>query len=192
MKADNDDDDEDDKDITRENNHIYFYSDINRHTIFKLVKYIREATEYSVVTSLKLSIDEIPIYLHISSNGGLLYPAFAAVDAIKSCPISIYSIIEGATASAGTLISVVCKKRYIRPNAHMLIHQLSSSLGGTMNTIEDEFKNLTDISDKMKKLYTDNSKLSKKGLADLLKHDIWLNSDKALEYGLVDELWDKL
>ena len=190
MKADNDDDD--DNDITRENNHIYFYSEVNRHTIFTLVKHIREATEYSVVTSLKLSIAEIPIYLHINSNGGLLFDAFAAVDAIKSCPISIYSIIEGATASAGTLISVVCKKRYIRPNAHMLIHQLSSSLGGKMNEIEDEFKNLTGISDKMKKLYGENSKLSKKVLIDLLKQDIWLNSDKALEYGLVDELWDKL
>lgn len=191
MKSD-DDDDEDKNDIIRENNHIYFYSEVNRHTIFKLVQYIREATEYSVVTSLKLSIDEIPIYLHINSNGGFLFSAFAAIDAIKSCPISIYSIIEGAVASAGTLISVVCKKRYIRPNAHMLIHQLSSSLGGKMNAIEDEFKNLTDISVMMKKLYTENSKLSKKVLADLLKQDIWLNSDKALEYGLVDELWDKL
>jgi ATP-dependent Clp protease, protease subunit len=192
MKADNDDDDEDDKDISRENNHIYFYSNINRHTIFKLVKHIREAVEYSVITSLKLSIDEIPIYLHISSNGGLVYPAFAAVDAIKSCPVSIYSIIEGATASAGTIISVACKKRYIRPNAYMLIHQISSSLGGKMHEIEDEFKNLTDISDKMKKLYADNSKLSKKGLSDLLKQDIWLNSEKALEYGLADEIWDKM
>lgn len=192
MKADDDDNDDDENDITRENNHIYFYSEVNRHTIFTLTKHIREATEYSVVTSLKLSIDEIPIYLHINSNGGFLFAAFAAIDVIQSCPVSIYSIIEGATASAGTLISVVCNKRYIRPNAHMLIHQLSSSLGGKMSAIEDEFKNLNDISDKMKKLYAENSKLSKKVLNELLKQDIWLNSDKVLEYGLVDELWEKL
>ena len=45
---------------------------------------------------------------------------------MESCSISIYTVIEGYTASAGTLISVYGRKRFIRKNTYMLIHQLSS------------------------------------------------------------------
>ena len=68
--ADDDNDDEDDKskvdtDVYRENNHIYFYVEIDRSSIMKLNLLIREAEEYCIITSLKLKLDAIPIYLHI-------------------------------------------------------------------------------------------------------------------------------
>ena len=195
-QSDKSDDDEDSKDkdsdkITRENNHIYFYSEIDRDSTFTLNSLIREAELYCIVTSFKLKIDDIPIYLHINSNGGGIYAAFTTIDTIVACKVPVYSIIEGSTASAGTLISVVCNKRYIRPNAYMLIHQLSSGLWGKMNEIEDEFKNLTELMDRIKQIYKDHSKILRKELNELLKHDLWLNSDTSIKYGLVDEVWTK-
>lgn len=175
--------------VERENNHIYFHCEVDRESIFELTTLIREAEEESLLTSFKLNIEEVPIYLHINSLGGCVYSAFSLIDIINSCRISIYTIIEGATASAGTLISIFGKKRYIRPNAHMLIHQLSSECWGKMSEIEDEFKNLQDLMDKIKNMYKDNTKIPKKELNELLKHDLWLDSDKCLKYGLVDELW---
>lgn len=177
--------------VERENNHIYFHCEVDRESIFELTTLIREAEEESLLTSFKLNIEEVPIYLHINSLGGCVYSAFSLIDIINSCRISIYTIIEGATASAGTLISIFGKKRYIRPNAHMLIHQLSSECWGKMSEIEDEFKNLQDLMDKIKNMYKDNTKIPKKELNELLKHDLWLDSDKCLKYGLVDELWLK-
>jgi len=185
---DDSDDENDESNITRENNHIYFYSEIDRNTIFKLNAFIREAEEYCIINSYKFNID-IPIYLHINSNGGTISDAYAAIDVITSSRIPIYSIIEGATASAGTLLSVVCKKRYIRPNAYMLIHQLNSELWGKMSEIEDEYKNLQETMKKLIKLYVKNSNILKKDLKKMLKHDLWLNSGKCIEYGLVDEIW---
>ena len=82
-----------------------------------------------------------------------------AIDVIQNSKISVHTIIEGATASAGTLISVVGKKRYIRPNAYMLIHQLSSSCWGKMNEIEDEFKNLQSIMKRIKDIYKENANI---------------------------------
>jgi ATP-dependent Clp protease protease subunit len=151
--------------------------------------FIREAEEYCIVTSLRLRIDELPIYLHIYSNGGYIHAAFAAIDVIKSCKVPVYSIIEGATASAGTLISVVCKKRFIRPTSYMLIHQLSSECWGKMSEITDEYKNLTNVMDKITKIYKKYSKLSPKKLEKLLKHDLWLDAKKSIKYGLADELY---
>ena len=180
-----------DEKIERENNNIYFYSEVNRDSIYELTILIKEAEEESIITSYKLGIDKIPIYLHISSFGGSIFAAFTAIDIIHSCKVPIYTIIDGATASAGTLISIMGEKRYVRPNAYMLIHQLSSGCWGKMSEIEDEFKNLQELMDKIKEFYKENTKIPKKELAELLKHDLWLNADKCIQYGLADEVWTK-
>jgi len=177
------------KKIERDCNHIYFYCEIDRESIYDLSVLIKESEEENIMTSFKLKIADIPIYLHINSLGGSVFAAFNAIDIIKSCKVPIYSIIEGSTASAGTLISVVCEKKYIRPNAYMLIHELSSECWGKMSAIEDEFNNLKELMVKIKDIYKDNSSIPKKELNDLLKHDLWLNSEKCLKYGLADELW---
>jgi len=184
-----DDDGDDETKIYKENNHIYFYSEISRNSISKLNTLIRQAEEYCIVTALRLRVDEIPIYLHIYSNGGYIHSAFAAIDVIKGCKVPVYSIIEGATASAGTLISIVCKKRFIRPTAYMLIHQLSSECWGKMSEITDEYTNLSNLMNKITDIYTEYSKLSPKKLEKLLKHDLWLSSHKSIKYGLADELY---
>lgn len=177
------------KKIEREYNHIFFYSEVDRNSIFELIKLIRDAEQENIISAIQLSIENIPIYLHINSNGGMIFEAFNAIDVIQACRVPIYTIIEGATASAGTLMSVVGVKRYIRPSAFMLIHQLRSTCWGKMSEIEDEFKNLKELMDKIKDIYKKYSKIPKKELTNLLKHDLWLNADKSLKYGLVDEIW---
>ena len=181
--------DKDNQKITRENNHIFFHSEVNRGSIFQLLNHIRTAEESCILMKHRFNIEEVPIYLHINSFGGSVFDAMTAIDVIQNCKIPIHTIIEGATASAGTLMSVVGKKRYIRPNAHMLIHQLSSGYWGKMSALEDEFKNLQSLMERIKNIYKENAKIPKKELADVLKHDLWWEKDKCLQYGLVDEIW---
>jgi ATP-dependent Clp endopeptidase proteolytic subunit ClpP len=187
-KEDDDNTDADSK-IYREHNHVYFYTEIDRNSVSKLNTLIREAEEHCIITALRLHIDRVPIYLHIYSNGGYIHAAFAAIDVIKSCRTPVYSVIEGATASAGTLISIVCSKRFIRPTAYMLIHQLSGECWGKMNEIKDEYKNLTELMNRITDIYKTHTTLSSKKLKKLLKHDLWLSAKKSLKYGLVDELF---
>jgi ATP-dependent Clp protease protease subunit len=194
LAEEKEDDNEVDKDkiendIYRDNNHVYFYTDIDRSSVLKLNTLLREAEEFCIITALKLNVDEIPIYLHLYSNGGYLYSAFSVIDVINRSKAPVYSIIEGATASAGTLISVVCKKRFIRPTAYMLIHQLSSECWGKMAEIKDEFQNLSELMTRITDLYVKYSALSPKRLRKLLKHDLWIDAEKSIEYGLVDELY---
>lgn len=180
-----------DRKLERDCNHIYFYCEVDRESIYDLSVLIKESEEENILTSLKLNIPEIPIYLHINSLGGSVFDALNAIDIIRSCKIPIYSIIEGSTASAGTLISVVCEKKYIRPNAFMLIHELSSQYWGKMSAIEDEVNNLKELMVKIINIYNENASIPKKELNDILKRDIWLNSEKCIKYGLVEELWTK-
>ncbi len=184
------DNDDDESKIVRENNHVYFYSEVSRESIFKLNILLREAEKFVHTMSFDLNVKNVPIYLHINSFGGSLYDAYAAVDAIKNLRVPVYSIIEGCAASAGTIISVVCTKRFIGKNAHMLIHQLSSSMWGKMSEIEDEYKHLNELMKQIKRLYGEYTKISKKELTELLKHDIWLNPQICIQYGLVDAIYD--
>jgi len=175
--------------IRHEKNHLYFYAEVDRDTSRELISALRECEDYCIRTKRQMNLKKVPIYLHINSYGGCIFSALNVIDYIESCQVSVYTIIEGSTASAGTLISVCGKKRFIRPNAHMLIHQLSSECWGKMSEIEDEFSNLKSIMVRLKTIYKDHTVIPKKELKRLLKHDLWLSSEQCLEYGLADELW---
>jgi len=175
--------------IQRENNHIYFHSEVTRDSIYELTRLIRQAEESCILTALRFNLPEVPIYLHISSFGGSIFAAFTAIDVMKTCRVPIHTIIEGATASAGTLISVFGAHRYITKTAYMLIHQLSAGCWGKMSEIEDEFENLQELMRKIYKIYKRKTAIPKEELKELLNHDLWLNAKKSIEYGLVDEFW---
>jgi ATP-dependent protease ClpP protease subunit len=179
------------KKITKENNHVYFHAEVNRDNIFELIENIRKCEIDNIVLAHKLCTDPIPIYLHINSFGGCVFDALTAIDIIKACKVPIHTIIEGATASAGTLMSVVGEKRYIRPNAYMLIHQLSSGSWGKMQELEDDFENNKVLMDKILDIYKEHANIPKKQLREILKHDLWWNIETCKKYGLVDEVWER-
>jgi ATP-dependent protease ClpP protease subunit len=177
-------------DIYQEDNHIYFHTDIDRNSIARLSILLRKAEEYCIIMGLRLRMDTVPIYLHIYSNGGCIYSAFSAMDLIQSLKVPVYSVIEGATASAGTLISMICEKRLIRPLGHMLIHQLSSACWGKMSEMTDEYNNLKGLMKTIRDLYLQHTKLSSKKLNELLRQDIWLDATQSITYGLADEIYN--
>lgn len=177
--------------ITKEGNHIYYYAEVDRGSVFEMITHLRKAEIENIVTAHKLCIDPIPIYLHISSFGGSVFDVLTAIDVIQSCKVPVHTIIEGASASAGTLMSVVGAKRYMRPNAHMLIHQLSSGSWGKMCELEDEHENNKLLMKKILDIYKKHADIPKKQLEAILKHDLWWEVDKCIKYGLVDEIWDK-
>ena len=170
-------------------NHIYFYCGVTKKTCLKLNNELRKI-EYNILNDGKSVRNEDKyIYLHINSFGGSVFAALSTIDTINCLRIPVVSIIEGAAASAATMISIVCDYRIIYPNSLMLIHQLSSSTWGKMDELEDEMKNLKKLMKKIKDLYKKYTKLKDKELDDILKHDIWWDSKKCLNSGLVDEIY---
>ena len=181
------------KSIYAKGNHIYFYAGVTKESIYKMNEHlVRLNQEFKDLQRKNPNVEmkSSPIYLHINSYGGSVFAAFAAIDFIKQSEIPVYTIVEGATASAGTIMSVVGKKRYMRPHASMLIHQLSSWLGGKMTEIEDSFQNLEQMMDTIKSVYIKHTKLQGKELDDFLKHDVWWKVDKCISVGLIDEIWE--
>ena len=190
IEDDGDDSDNEDTfvNVYSTDNHIYFYSDVTPNSCFKLIKEIKQTTKLIRELNRQFSVDA-KIHLHINSNGGCVHSAFGVVDMILSNEIDIYTYIEGMAASAGTIISMVGKKRYITENSFMLVHQLSTFMGGKMMEIEDDYKNTTLVMERIKLLYKKYTTFKKKELDELLKHDLLLDSNKCISVGLVDCLY---
>jgi enoyl-CoA hydratase/carnithine racemase len=102
--------------------------------------------------------------------------------------IPIVSIIEGAAASAATIISMVCHKRYITPNSFMLIHQLSTGASGKYEEMKDDFMNDTALMELLYRLYLEHTTMNIATIKKVLKRDLWWDAQKCLENGLVDDI----
>ena len=180
-----------------EENHIYFYDDVNTNSILDLVTHIKnlnrkikyESSEYNITYDCNVKND-VHIYLHINSLGGYVFDSLAAVDTIIKSEIPIISIIEGCAASAATFLSIVCQKRHIREHASMLIHQLSGSCWGTFEQMKDDMKNSKYLMKIIKDIYIKytNEKLEEDKLDEFLQRDIWWAPKKCKKYGLIDEI----
>ena len=172
-------------------NHIYFYSGVNTKSCMNLNIEIKKVANDLMSNRNNFQNLDNYIYIHINSFGGSVFAAMSTIDTIINCPVPIVTIIEGAAASAATLISVVADYRVITKNSFMLIHQLSSSTWGKMEDLEEEMENLRKLMDKIKSIYTDKTNLRGIELEEILKHDIWWDCKKCLEVGLVDKIVDK-
>ena len=93
--------------ITKNHNHIYYHAEVDRGSVFELIEHIRKAEIENIVLAHNMSCDPIPIYIHINSFGGSVFDALTAIDVIKASKVPVHTIIEGASASAGTVFSVV-------------------------------------------------------------------------------------
>ncbi len=169
-------------------NRIYFYSGVTRPKILQLNKGIFSLNVNMISKTAPLEYEPPPIKLHINSYGGSVFAGLAAVDYIKNSRIPVHSVIDGCAASAATLMSCVAERRYMHRNACMLIHQLSGVMWGKFQEMQDDMQNSEMLMEKIKNIYKEHTKIPKKELDNILKHDIWWEADKCLEYGLVDEL----
>jgi ATP-dependent protease ClpP protease subunit len=177
---------------------IYFYANIDKKTIIELQKETQRVVD-SIVTKARIAeqigceVTYPPIKLHISSFGGGIFAAFSYMDfmtqlKIKNPKIIFHTIIEGGSASAATLISVTGDKRYITEYGYMLVHQLASMHWGKYNELQDDMKNSAEFMDRIKQIYITHTTIPKASLNKILKHDLYWNAEKCLEYGLVDEV----
>ena len=178
--------------VTVRDNHIYYYGGVTTSNCLKLNLAIQDVSRKLSLVRVDMGVDNLKIFLHINSFGGSVFAALSSIDTIMNCDYPIVSIIEGAAASAATLMSVVCHERVIRPNAYMLIHQMSSGFWGKMEEIKDEFMNLKKLTKKLKRLYKQHTKLNNKTsevkLNEILKRDLWWDSEECIKYGLVDRV----
>ena len=188
--------------IIRIEDSIYFSEKINYDTVFELIRCLRcaeidhlddvKALEAEVKKSKVKCADAIieprPIKLYLTTHGGLVHAAFSVVDCIRAMKVPVHTYVSGYVASAGTLISLAGAKRYITPNAFMMIHEIRSGFWGRYSEVRVEHENITKLMDHVTKYYLERTKITKEKLAEMLRTDNDLTAAESKELGLVDEI----
>lgn len=172
-----------------DNNELYFYNDVNVESALVINKTLSDLARQLLIAKITFDLQETPhIKLHINSDGGEVFGALSIVDRIQASKVPVHSYAEGLVASASTLISVSCHKRYIRKNTILLIHQVRSWFEGTYEDFNDEKQNMDLIMKVVKGIYLKHTKFTEDELNTILKRDIYLNAEDAIKFGLADEI----
>lgn len=176
--------------VQREDNHIYFYTEVNKESVLELNKALKTAACEMLHTANVLEIATPEIKLHINSPGGSLLDCLASVDSVRKCQAPVHSIIEGSAASAATLISVSAARRSINKHSYMLIHQLSSGAYGKFEELVDDMENNKTLMKAIRQIYLERTKIPENLLKEILKKDLYFDAKQCLKYGLVDVIID--
>jgi ATP-dependent Clp protease, protease subunit len=186
--------------IRRLENTIFFSDRINYQTVHEL-NYVLHQVEADILDDVKLAeadvkktkakladicIEPKPIILHLTTHGGLVHAAFSVVDTIRSLHVPVHTVVSGYVASAGTLISLAGKRRFITPNSFMMIHEVRSGFWGRYSDVRVEHENLTKLMEHIRRYYLGKTKISSERLTEMLRTDTDLNATECLELGLVD------
>jgi ATP-dependent protease ClpP protease subunit len=172
-------------------NRIYFYSEIDRGAVLNFNKNLREMANSHISDAQIRGIDKpVHIQLHIQSYGGGIFSGFAAMDELIEVAklVDVHTVIDGCCASAATFISIMGTTRYINKHAFMLIHQLSNVMWGKYEEFRDEMTNMDILMETIRNLYREKTRLPEDKIQEILKHDLWFDANKCLEYGLVDAI----
>ena len=133
---------------------------------------------------------EKDIYLYINSPGGSITAGMAIYDTMQFVPNDIVTVGIGMAASMGQLLltSGTKGKRYITPNARVLLHQPHGGFGGTASDIQTQAELILSMK---KQLASITAEQTGKSVEQIMKdgdRDRWFTAEEALEYGFIDHI----
>lgn len=161
-------------------NEIYLYNDITEEVARELVITLRKL-EKKIKTH---------IVLYIHSSGGDVYSGLSIMDHIDSLKIPVHTVADGLCCSAATLILLSGKKKLMKKNSRILIHQISTEIStSTHSELLDEVEHMNNLTSQLKNIYTERTKIPSDKLELFMSRDIYLNLEESIQYGIVDCQW---
>ncbi|TLF34517.1 ATP-dependent Clp protease proteolytic subunit [Microbacterium sp. 5K110] len=130
------------------------------------------------------------IYLYINSPGGSITAGMAIYDTMQFVPNDIVTVGIGMAASMGQLLltSGTKGKRYITPNARVLLHQPHGGFGGTASDIQTQAQLILDMKKRLAEITAAQTGKSVEQINADGDRDRWFSAAEALEYGFVDHM----
>lgn len=130
------------------------------------------------------------IYMYINSPGGSVTATLAMIDAMNHIKPDVATVCVGIAASGGALLlSQGAKgKRFVLPNAEVMIHQPLGGAEGQATDIEITARHILKTRDNLNKML---SKATGQKLAQIEKdveRDFFMDAEEAVKYGIVDKI----
>ena len=172
------------------------YSRLLKDRIILLTGEINDNTANSIVAQLLFldseSNDDISIY--INSPGGSITSGMAIYDTMNIIKSDVSTICIGMSASmAAFLLSSGKKgKRYILPNAEVMIHQPLGGAQGQATEIKIAATRILKLKEKLNKILSKNTNQSLEKIQNDTERDYFLDAEGAKQYGIVDKIIENM
>ena len=139
------------------------------------------------------SLNNEDISLYINSPGGSITSGMAIYDTMKFIKSDVSTICIGLAASmAAFLLSCGAKgKRFILPNSEVMIHQPLGGVSGQATEIKIAAERILKLKEKLNRILSNNTNKDFDTISKDTERDYFMDSNEALEYGIVDKIIKK-
>ncbi len=171
------------------------YSRLLQDRIIILFGEITDATSASIISQLLFlsSTDEKKdIYIYINSPGGSVTAGLSIYDTMKYIKPNVITIGMGLCASMGAFLLSSGDKRYALENTKVMIHQPLGGAKGQATDIMIVAEEIISIKKKLNEILSINTKQPLSKIEHDTERDFYMDANKALEYGIIDEIVKKM
>lgn len=136
------------------------------------------------------SLNQDEIKLYINSPGGYVTAGFSIYDTIKQIKSPVSTICTGLAASMGSILLSAGEKgkRFIQPNARVMIHQPSGGTRGPASDIEITAQEILKTKELSAQILADNCGQKFEKVMKDFNRDHWMDAEESVAYGIVDEV----
>jgi ATP-dependent Clp protease protease subunit len=169
------------------------YSRLLKERIIFLTGGINDEVANLVIAQMLFLQSEDPkkdISLYINSPGGVVTAGLAIVDTMNHIQPDVSTVCVGMAASMGAVILAAGKKgkRFVLPNAEIMIHQPSGGAEGMAADIEITAKQILKIRAKLNAFLAKATGQTVKKIEQDVDRDFFMDADEAVTYGIVDKI----
>ena len=172
------------------------YSRLLKERIIFLGEEVTDVSASLIVSQLlflEAEDQEKDISLYINSPGGSVTAGMAIYDTMNFIKCDVSTICMGMAASMGSfLLSGGAKgKRMALPNAEIMIHQPMGGAQGQATEIQIAAEHILQTKKRLNRILSENTGKPLEVIERDTDRDNWLTAEEAVEYGLIDAVFDK-
>jgi len=130
------------------------------------------------------------ISVYINSPGGLVTAGLAIYDTMQhvECDISTVGVGMAASMAAVLLAAGTKEKRFLLPNARVMIHQPWGGAEGSASDISIAAKEILTHKKKIHQILVGHTNQPLERIEKDTDREFYMSSDEAKDYGIVDEV----
>ncbi|MEJ0101877.1 MAG: ATP-dependent Clp protease proteolytic subunit [Bacteroidota bacterium] len=157
-------------------------------------KSARDVVSKMLLLDADKSGEEIKFY--INSPGGVVTSGMVIYDTMRMLKSPVTTICMGLAASMGSILlsGGVKGKRLIYPHGEVMIHQpsLGGHIQGVSSDLEIQARQTKRVKELGAKILAENCGKTMQQIMKDFDRDYWMDAKEAIEYGIVDEIVEKI
>ena len=172
------------------------YSRLLKERIIFLTGQVEDNMANLIVAQMLFLEAEDPekdIYLYINSPGGVITAGMSIYDTMQFIKPDVSTICLGQACSMGAFLLTAGTqgKRYCLPNSRVMIHQPLGGFQGQASDIQIHAQEVLKIKNRMNELMAYHTGQKIEVIERDTDRDNFMSAQQAVEYGLVDAIFDK-